>query len=193
MRLVLIVAGAALALAGCKDELATLPEPVTMSGDALGHYCQMNLGEHGGPKAQVHLAGVAAPLFFSQVRDAIAYQRMPEQDAKVLVIYVSDMGRAHDWDKPGIDNWIAAGDAHFAVGSDAVGGMGADEIVPFGRRESAESFVKRRGGRVVGLDQIADSEVLAPAGVSSPAATPADAGTSDYLSRLRALRTEGNG
>lgn len=187
MRLVPIAA-LLLALTACRDETAALPEPVTMSGDALGFYCQMNLNEHAGPKAQVHLAGVAAPLFFAQVRDAIAYQRMPEQDARVLVIYVSDMGRAHDWDNPGIDNWILARAAHFAIGSDAVGGMGADEIVPFARRESAQSFVDRRGGRVVRLDQIADGDVLAPSGGDRPA----DPETSDYLSRLRALRTEGS-
>jgi copper chaperone NosL len=185
----LVFAAAVLALAGCKDETAALPDPVTMSGDALGFYCQMNLVEHGGPKAQVHLADTVAPLFFSQVRDAIAYQRMPEQDAKVLVIYVSDMGRAHDWDNPGIDNWIPATEAHFAIGSDAIGGMGADEIVPFANRDFALSFVKRRGGRVVQLDQIADTDVLAPAGDDSPA----DPDNSDYLSRLKALRSEGNG
>lgn len=186
MRLALICA-AALALAACKDDRADLPPPVTMSADALGFYCQMNLNEHAGPKAQVHLAGSPAPLFFSQVRDAIAYQRMPEQEAQVVAIYVSDMGRAHDWDKPGIDNWVLARDAHFVVGSDAVGGMGADEIVPFASRDSAAAFAQRRGGRVVALDAIADAEVLAPSDA------PADGDDADYLSRLKSLRNEGNG
>lgn len=185
-RLMLLPAAALLALAGCKDETAILPDPVSMSGDALGFYCQMTLGEHPGPKAQVHLAGHPAPLFFSQVRDAVAYQRMPEQEGEIVAIYVSDMGRAHSWDSPGADNWIAANDAVFVVGSDAVGGMGAAELVPFARRETARSFQSSRGGRIVTLDQIADSDVLAPA--EGPQADP---DTNDYLSRIKALGSEG--
>ena len=74
MKPVALISACLLALAACKEEQAALPLPVAMSGDALGFYCQMNLGEHDGPKAQVHLAGTPAPLFFSQVRHAIAYQ-----------------------------------------------------------------------------------------------------------------------
>lgn len=188
MRTLALIPAALLALAACRQEQAALPEPVAMSADALGYYCQMALGEHDGPKAQVHLAGAPAPLFFSQVRDAIAYQRMPEQDAPVVVIYVSDMGRAHSWNDPGIDNWIAATDAFFVVGADVTGGMGASEIVPFASRESAATFAGRRGGRVASLAGIADTEVLAP--VAKDAADP---GEGDYLDRLKALSSEGNG
>ena len=187
MKPVALISACLLALAACKEEQAALPLPVAMSGDALGFYCQMNLGEHDGPKAQVHLAGTPAPLFFSQVRDAIAYQRMPEQDAAIEVIYVSDMGRAHSWDNPGVDNWIAAHEAFYVVGSDATGGMGANELVPFARREAADSFARQRGGRIATLEEIADTEVLAPAGGATK-----DPEKDDYLSRLRALTSEGN-
>ncbi|MFV0512146.1 MAG: nitrous oxide reductase accessory protein NosL [Jhaorihella sp.] len=188
MKPVALIAACLLALAACKEDEAALPQPVAMSGDALGYYCQMNLAEHDGPKAQVHLAGTPVPLFFSQVRDAIAYQRMPEQDATIAAIYVSDMGRAHSWENPGVDNWIAATDAFYVVGSDAVGGMGASELVPFARRQAADSFARRHGGRIASLDEIADTEVLAPA--NGPTQTPDE---DDYLSRLRALSSEGNG
>ena len=64
----------ALTLAACReDEVAALPDPVSMTDEALGYYCQMNLDEHPGPKAQVHLEGQPAPLFFAQVRDDTAY------------------------------------------------------------------------------------------------------------------------
>ena len=188
IRVALVLAACLLALAGCKEEKAAQDiAPKDMNAQTLGHYCQMNLLEHPGPKAQVHLEGMPAPLFFSQVRDAIAYQRMPEQDAAIEVIYVSDMGRAHSWDNPGVDNWIAAHEAFYVVGSDATGGMGASELVPFARREAADSFARQRGGRIATLEEIADTEVLAPAGGATK-----DPEKDDYLSRLRALTSEGN-
>ncbi len=187
MKRAALLLAAALALAACKDEEAGLPEAVVMTSEALGHYCQMALTEHDGPKAQVHLKGALAPLFFSQVRDAIAYQRMPEQDGEILVIYVSDMARARSWAEPGVDNWIDARKAFFVLGSDAVGGMGAAELVPFGTRAAADAFAEERGGRVLTLDEIRDEDVLTPEG-----GAPDAADENDYLDRLNALKPEGN-
>lgn len=155
---------AALALAACKEETAaTIPEPVPMTTEAVGHYCQMDLLEHPGPKAQVHLEGMPAmPLFFSQVRDAIAYQRMPEQSHAITAIYVSDMARAPSWAEPGAENWVRADLAVFVVGAEVPGGMGAPELVPFSTREGATAFVARHGGEIMELAQIADELVLAP-------------------------------
>ena len=114
-----------LALAACKEErAASVPPPASMTLEQLGHYCQMNLAEHPGPKAQVHLAGMEQPLFFSQVRDAIAYQRMPEQSHAIRAIYVSDMARAPSWEDPGRDNWVEAGKAVYVVGARIGGGGG---------------------------------------------------------------------
>jgi copper chaperone NosL len=169
-------------LAGCKEDQAAAPQPVAMTDEALGHYCQMNLTEHAGPKAQVHLAGAPAPLFFSQVRDAISYQRMPEQSHAITAIYVNDMARAPSWENPGKENWIAAEDAHFVVGSQRVGGMGATELVPFSDPRAAADFADLHGGRVLRLAEIADDAVLAPE--DKPAAAPE---TQDYRERLRQL------
>lgn len=171
-----------LALAACRQDGADLPPPVTMDEDALGYYCQMNMTEHPGPKAQVHLEGTPYPLFFAQVRDAIAYQRMPEQDAVVVGIYVSDMSHADNWDTPGNDNWMRAPDAFYVVGSDAVGGMGAHELVPFSRQEDASAFAQEHGGKVVRLAEVADSDVLAPE--NSDPVSDEDA---DYQQRLQSL------
>jgi copper chaperone NosL len=176
---------ALLALAACsEDETAVLPPPVTMTEEALGHFCQMNLTEHPGPKAQVHLDGMLAPLFFSQVRDAIAYQRMPEQSHAIIAIYVNDMARAPSWDEPGIDNWLLAEKAHFVVGSDAVGGMAAPELVPFGDRTAALAFTAERGGTVMQLADIPDAEVLTPVELE-PA--PGMLDDDDFEDRLRSL------
>lgn len=155
---------ALIALAGCSDDTtASIPKAVTMTEEALGHYCQMNLTEHPGPKAQVHLDGLAQPLFFSQVRDAIAYQRMPEQSHSIRTVYVSDMGApTASWEQPGVDNWIPADKALFVVGSRITGGMGAPELVPFSARQKAEEFVAENGGEIRELAQIEDEDVLTP-------------------------------
>lgn len=176
---------AALVLAACREEQAP-PSPVALTPEAVGHYCQMNLLEHPGPKAQVHL-DFGPPLFFSQVRDALAYQRMPEQSAAIRAIYVNDMGApGASWQEPGPANWIDAGAVVFVTGSDVAGGMGAPELVPFAARAAAEDFVLRHGGQVVTLAEISDAALLAPA----PAQGGDDADYQKMLGRLPAPDAE---
>lgn len=175
------------ALTACREEAAEQPEPVVLSASAVGHYCQMNMLEHPGPKAQVHLEGLpAAPLFFSQVRDAVAYQRMPEQSHAITAIFVSDMSKAPSWDAPGRDNWIAAGEAYYVVGSSRKGGMGAPELVPFASRQDAEQFATNHGGHVSRLSDIPDAAALAPVVAADSAHDDTHAGHG-YAERLRAL------
>lgn len=162
MRTALVLC-ALLALGACRDEVAALPDPVPLTAEAVGHFCQMHLLEHEGPKGQVHLDGMPAPLFFSQVRDAVAYLRLPEQSHMIRALYVNDMGApGASWAQPGATNWIAATDAHYVAGSARIGGMGAPELVPFADRARAEDFARTHGGRVTTLDGITDDEVLAP-------------------------------
>jgi len=180
---------AVLALAACREEgTANLPQPIAMTEEAVGHYCQMNMLEHPGPKAQVHLTGMPYPLFFSQVRDAVAYQRMPEQSHMIAVIYVSDMGASGvSWENPGSENWILADTAHYVVGSDVVGGMDAPELVPFAERAAAEAFAASHGGAVLALGAIDDADVLAPVAFDGEAGADDD---DDFEERLRALTRE---
>ena len=154
----------ALALAGCKEEQAQNVDPLPLSADAVGHFCQMNLLEHDGPKAQVHLEGLPdAPLFFSQVRDAVAYTRLPEQTQMILAVWVNDMGAAGaSWSDPGVNNWIRIEDAHLVVGSERIGGMGVQELVPFASREKAQDFMRDHGGSVMRLAEVPDTAVIAP-------------------------------
>jgi len=175
-----------LVLGACRDDDgAGLPEPETMTAEAVGHFCQMGMLEHPGPKAQVFLDGLPYPLFFSQVRDAIAYDRMPEQSHMIAVIYVSDMGApGASWSDPGADNWIRASAAHYVAGSDRVGGMEAPELVPFADRAAAQVFVRRHGGEILGLDAVTDDLVLAPVEFDDDIGMDDDA---DFEDRLRAL------
>lgn len=188
-RPVLLVAMLAL-LSGCKEEVAQSTAPQDMTPETLGHYCQMNLLEHPGPKAQVFLEGYPAPLFFSQVRDAIAYMRGPEQVAPILAVYVNDMGTAGaTWEKPGDGNWIVADKAFYVVGSARQGGMGAPEAVPFSSRQSAAAFTLAEGGHVLALADITDDMVLAPV----EASTDQSADDDDFNGRLRALPNKAGG
>lgn len=177
---------AMLGLAACKDEAAQDVSAVALDETAVGHFCQMELLEHDGPKGQVHLGGLpGAPLFFSQTRDAVAYARMPEQSHEILAIWVNDMGApGATWADPGAENWIEADAAQYVVGAAVTGGMGAPEIVPFADRADADAFARANGGAVMALDDIPDEIVL------TPVALEAEADDGDFERRLRALSRE---
>jgi copper chaperone NosL len=175
----------ALVLAACQEEVVQNTDPVALTPETLGYFCQMNLLEHDGPKGQAHLDGLpGAPLFFSQVSDLVTYLRLPEQSNEVLAIYVSDMGADEaTWEQPGATNWIDATTATYVVGSDATGGMGAPELVPFADPAEAEAFAALHGGSLMTLDAIPESAI-------NPMATTEPGGDEDYTRRLKSL-TEG--
>ena len=172
----------ALALAACKEEVVLNTDPVAMTAETLGYFCQMNLLEHEGPKGQVHLDGLPqAPLFFSQVSDLVTYLRLPEQSNAVLAIYVSDMGAdGATWDQPGAQNWTDATTATYVVGSDATGGMGAPELVPFSDPAKAEAFIAAHGGAAMTLEAIPDTAL-------TPMSSGIAGGDEDYARRLKSL------
>jgi copper chaperone NosL len=181
MRVLMILA--LLALSACKEDVVQDTAPLPLNADAVGHFCQMNLFEHDGPKAQAHLNGLPQmPLFFSQVRDVVAYVRLPEQTHEILAVWVNDMGApGATWTAPGTENWIAAENAIYVVGSRITGGMGAPEIVPFSDTGDAEAFAAINGGQLMRLDEIPDDAVLAPVVLDG------DDDDTDYENRLRAL------
>lgn len=151
-------------LSACNEQSAkqVVPAPVAMTEEALGHYCAMNILEHTGPKAQIHLERLLFPIWFSQVRDAIAFMRLPEETQEPVVIYVNDMGKSAQWDFPGDDTWIDIQKAFFVINSARISGMGAPETIPFGTEAAAKSFSVKHGGEVVRLAEIPDAYVLGP-------------------------------
>ena len=156
---------ATLALAGCDEagEQAALPPPVELTREAVGHYCNMIVVDHLGPKAQVHLSDREEPLFFTSVRDLVAFSMLPDEPRNIAALYVNDMARA-SWDNPEPGTWIEAREALFVIGSSRRGGMGALETVPFSERAAAETFAARHGGEVVAFSEIPRDYVLgAPA------------------------------
>lgn len=169
----LLIAALALGLAACKEEVAEAPPaPVDLTEEALSYFCQMNIADHGGPKGQIHLQGMPAPIFFAQVRDMVAYLKSPERDAEITAIYVSDMGVAQSWETPGISNWILASDAQFVVGAPVAGGMGAPEIVPFATPSDADSFITQYGGQAMTLNDIPDDAAIGAVDLELKLETP---------------------
>ncbi len=154
----------ALILASCSqnNNKNEAPAPVALTKEAAGHYCQMVILEHAGPKTQVHLANNPNPLWFSQVRDGLAFLKSPEKTNKTTAIYVNDVGVSNSWSDMGQDNWIDAARAFFVVGSDALGGMNVPEFVPFSDEKKAQDFATKRGGEVFSFDNITAEMVLAP-------------------------------
>ena len=84
------------------------------------------------------------------------------------------------WDQPGATNWTKAATATYVVGSDATGGMGAPELVPFADPAAAKAFAALHGGSVMGLEAIPDSAI-------TPLATTEPEGDDDYSRRLKSL------
>ena len=164
------VIGLAMLLAAGCDRAAPAgppPAPVEVSDEATGHYCGMLLVDHDGPKGQIHLQSREAPIWFSSVRDTIAFLRLPEEASDVAAVYVNDMGRARNWNQPEAGTWVDARAAWFVLDSSMRGGMGAPEAVPFATESAAGAFRASHGGRVVRLDDIPDDYVLGPVDLAS--------------------------
>lgn len=162
-RLMSVVFAAAL-LAACdsEPETAVPVTPVEVTAGATGRYCGMLLADHGGPKGQIHLAGSDEPIWFSSVRDTIAFTRLPEEPKDIAAIFVNDMGAAQNWRQPEPGTWTEARDAWFVIHSDRRGGMGAPEAVPFSDKGAAEAFQIAHGGDIVRFDSIPQDYVLGP-------------------------------
>lgn len=148
-------------LTACSDEgTVETPQPQTLTREAIGYFCGMIVADHAGPKGQVILQGKPEALWFSSVRDTLAFTRLPEETDPVSAIYVTDISRAASWDKPGNDAWIDIHDAVFVAGTAKRGGMGAPEVVPFSSRQDAQAFAAQYGGEVLTLDEIPDDALL---------------------------------
>lgn len=155
-----------ISLTACSEQetRTELPQPVALTEDSVGHYCNMTILEHTGPKAQIFLSNNPHPIWFSQVRDGIAFIRSPEEHYETVAVYVNDMGKAADWEFPGDDTWIDANEAWFVIESRKTGGMGTPEVIPFGDEQTASVFAAEYGGLVVQLAGVPDAYVLGPVG-----------------------------
>jgi len=147
-------------VAACQKDV-TVPTPVKLTRAAEGHYCNMIVIDHPGPKAQVFEKNQPQAIWFSSVRDALAYKILPGEAQHVLAIYVHDMGRAKSWNKPQDDGiWIKAEEAFYVIGSTKRGGMGAKETIPFRDKDKADQFAHDFGGKIVAYRDIPPAYIL---------------------------------
>lgn len=148
-RRLLCAACAALPLASlvaCGKEEAGAATPVDFDSATSCELDGMVLAEYGGPKAQVHYVGAAAPVFFCDTVEMFATLLRPEQQRGVRAAFVQDMGQA-DWDKPR-GHWIDARTGFYVVGGKRHGSMGPT-IASFAAEADAQGFAGRWGGKVL--------------------------------------------
>lgn len=163
MRFSMVLVGLCI-LGGCQEEIKT-PDPVALTREADGFYCNMIVIDHPGPKAQIFEKDRARAIWFTSVRDALAYNILPGEAQHVLAIYVHDMGQASSWEHPEKDGiWMNAQEAHYVIGSDKRGGMGAKETIPFSDLDKARNFARQYGGQVVAYGDIPAEYLLGDAG-----------------------------
>jgi copper chaperone NosL len=176
-KLVFVALVASLVAACDSEPTAVAPAaPVEVTDEATGHYCGMLLADHQGPKGQVHLASRDEPIWFSSVRDTIAFTRLPEEPKDITAIYVNDMGRAQSWQQPEAGTWTEAREAWYVIDSDRRGGMGAPEAVPFSEQDAAEAFRVSHGGKLVRFEDIPEGYVLGPVELDDRPETPSESG-----------------
>ena len=141
-----------------KSQPVEVPPAQTLTREANGYYCLMTVVNHNGPKGQIILSDKKQALWFTSVRDTIAFTLSPEEPKNIAAIYVNDMTDAN-WDNPGADNWIDARKAWYVLESKLSGGMGAAEAVPFATKQGAESFRIKQGGKIYAFASIPDDYI----------------------------------
>ena len=150
-----------LLLVGCGEEQAAEAPPAQEpTREATGHYCGMIVVDHPGPKGHIFVGGRDEPVWFSSVRDTVAFTMLPEETKDLRAVWVNDMGQVKNWKSPEAGTWIDARAAWFVVGSRKMGGMGAPEPVPFGKEHAAHAFAGTHGGHVVAFADIPRDYVL---------------------------------
>ncbi len=165
-----------LLLGACWDDPpnAAAPAPQEITDASIGQFCGMALNEHPGPKGQIFVNPDPKPFWFASVHDTFAFLMLPDTPKGVVAVYVNDMAKAKNWERPEPGTWIDAHKAIYVIGSRKRGGMGEAEAVPFSDQKAAQAFVARYGGRIVGFDEMPHDYILASGDAAPPneAATP---------------------
>ncbi|MCP2517075.1 nitrous oxide reductase accessory protein NosL [Achromobacter mucicolens] len=151
----------ALSACGGDEPAAPPPAPQAVSADAVGHYCGMMLKDHAGPKGQIFVKGRAAPVWFSSIKQVFAYTRLPEEPKGLAAIYVNDLAAAGPDGAADPKAWVDAREAFYVIGSSFLGGMGAEDAMPFSDQTRAIAFAQAHGGRVVRFADVPEDYVFA--------------------------------
>jgi len=143
----------ALAILGLAAACTREPPPPSPQEITSGTACALDgmlLNDYPGPKAQIHYND-GSTEFFCDTVEMFSLLLQPESRRRVLAVYTQDMGQA-DWRQPR-DHWIDARSAWYVQGSKRKGSMGPT-FAAFARREEAEAFASKNGGKVLRFDQV---------------------------------------
>ena len=181
------VAALALLLVACggEEQTAEAPPPaLEVTAEAIGHYCGMQVTTHDGPKGQIHLASREDPVWFTSVRDTVAFTRLPEEPKDITAIYVNDMARAKQWDQPEPGTWIRLDEALLVIDPYVI-----DKQVDRYRRgkrtlTEAEDPAAALTWRISALTPLPHRDAPLPWLPHIPPALRQEPGTSTYLDRL---------
>ena len=148
-------------LAACDEEKAAAAAAGARRREAIGHYDQMLVLDHAGPKAQILLESRDEPVWFSSVRDAFAFTLLPEEPRDIAAIYVTDMGARGELGRPGprhLDRGARRAVRHRQRQARRHGRRGAGALRR--RRGRRGAFAAEHGGEVVAFEGVPESYVL---------------------------------
>jgi nitrous oxide reductase accessory protein NosL len=160
------------AVAGCSSGgSAPTPDPVAVSDGAQCDACGMVVTENPGPTGEIFYredrpTAHDGPARFDSLRGCLFpyYFEHERRDWEALAVYVTDYS-AVDYSlttaesktfvsrHADADSFTDAREAHFVVGGEAYGAMGAD-LVPFSVESDATAFADEHGGRVLAFDEV---------------------------------------
>lgn len=149
-------------LSGCSgntDEVVP-PTPQEITQDSVGHFCGMDLIEHDGPKGQIFVKGNDKPLWFSTIRQVMAYSILPDSPKGLSAIYVTDMSKVENLHQPETGSWMKAVDAYYVTESSFQGGMGGEDPLPFSNEAQALAFIQEHGGRIQRFGEMSEDYIL---------------------------------
>ncbi len=151
-----------LTLSACDNSSAKQSyKPQKVTRDDIGYYCNMIIEDHSGPKGQIILSNTEKAIWFTSVRDAVAFNLLPDESRNIAAFFVTAMDEA-DWHHPEKENnnWIDAKSALYVINSRQRGGMGQMEAIPFKYKQSANTFIENHGGEILSYVEIPENYIL---------------------------------
>jgi copper chaperone NosL len=137
---------------GCgKSESAATVAALEIEPATTCDFDGMLLADYPGPKAQIHYADAAAPVFFCDTVEMFSALLKPEQVRAVRAVFTQDMARA-DWEQPR-GHWFDAKTGFYVVGSKRQGSMGPT-IASFAAEADAKKFAVEYGGKVLRFAEV---------------------------------------
>ena len=152
---------ATLLLMACEPAAQKAVAPLDIARDTYCSLDGMLLGDYPGPKAQIHYAQ-GEPEFFCDTVEMFSIYLQPEQQKRVVAVFVTDMGKS-TWENAA-GHWIDAQQAFYVVGSSRRGSMGPT-FASFGDESGARTFIEKNGGRVLRFSEVTPDMATLDGGV----------------------------